>query len=54
MKNTNPHIGSSLDDFLKKEGIYDEITALVTAEKIAYQLKQRVGTRPEDLNTGDE
>jgi|SRR5882672_3254840 len=38
----NPHIGSSLDDFLKEEGIYDEVTSLVIKEKIAFQLKERM------------
>jgi hypothetical protein len=41
-KAKNPHIGSSLDSFLKEEGIYDEVTALVIKEKIAHQLKTRM------------
>jgi DNA-binding Xre family transcriptional regulator len=45
MKRRNPHIGSSLDDFLKDEGIYDEVTGLVIKEKIAYQLKKRMAAK---------
>jgi hypothetical protein len=39
MKKTkkNPHIGTSLDDFLTEDGTYDEITALVTEEKAEWQ-----------------
>ena len=32
--------GSSLDDFLKEEGIYDEVVAQVEKEVIAWQLQQ--------------
>lgn len=38
----NPHIGSSLDDFLREEGIYDEVAALSAKKKIALQLRQRM------------
>ncbi len=38
----NPHIGSSLDDFLKEDGIYDEVVALAAKKKIARQLKARM------------
>jgi predicted XRE-type DNA-binding protein len=44
-KKSNPHQGSSIDDFLKEEGIYDEVHALVIKEKIAFQLKQRMAAR---------
>ena len=40
MKKKNPHWGSSLDDFLKQEGIYDEVVAQVEKEVIARQLEQ--------------
>ncbi|HUJ03834.1 MAG TPA: hypothetical protein VLW75_09375 [Rhizomicrobium sp.] len=33
----NPHIGTALDNFLKEDGTYDEITALVTEEKAEWQ-----------------
>ncbi len=38
---TNPHIGSSFDDFLIEEGIYDEVTAEAVKRVIAWQLEQR-------------
>lgn len=38
---TNPHIGSSYDDFLVEEGIYDEVTAEAVKRVIAWQLEQR-------------
>jgi DNA-binding Xre family transcriptional regulator len=37
---TNPHIGSSFDDFLKEEGIYEEVTATAIKRVIAWQLEQ--------------
>jgi len=46
----NPHIGSSLDDFLKEDGIYDEVTSLVIKEKIAFQLKQRMAAKKISIN----
>src|SRR6266542_1984002 len=39
-KKKNPHWGSSLDSFLKEEGIYDEVVAQVEKEVIAWQLQQ--------------
>jgi hypothetical protein len=37
---TNPHIGSAFDDFLKDEGIYEEVTAAAIKRVIAWQLEQ--------------
>jgi len=39
-KRKNPHWGSSLDDFLKEEGIYEEAQEIVEKEIIAWQLAQ--------------
>lgn len=39
-KKLNPHWGSSLDDWLKEEGWYDEIKETVEKEVIAWQLVQ--------------
>ena len=36
----NPHIGSSLTDFLREEGIYEEAVADATKRVIAWQLRQ--------------
>ena len=37
-KRKNPHIGSSLDDFLKDEGIYEDVTATAIKRAIALQI----------------
>jgi DNA-binding Xre family transcriptional regulator len=37
---SNKHIGSSFDDFLKEEGIYDEVDTVATARVIAWQIQQ--------------
>ena len=44
------HIGSSLDDFLKDEGLYDEVTALVVKEKIAFQIRERMKAEKISVN----
>ncbi|EQD36117.1 hypothetical protein B1A_17998 [mine drainage metagenome] len=35
---SNRHIGSSLDDFLKEEGIFEETQAIAIKEVVAWQL----------------
>ena len=35
---TNAHIGSSFDDFLREEGIYDEVRAAAVKEVLAWQI----------------
>lgn len=40
MKKKNPHIGSSLDDFLKEEGILEEARATALKEAIAWQVQK--------------
>jgi antitoxin HicB len=37
-KPRNPHWGSTLDDFLKEEGIYEEVTTVAIKRVIARQL----------------
>ncbi|MBV9541996.1 MAG: XRE family transcriptional regulator [Alphaproteobacteria bacterium] len=49
-KKKNPHIGSSLDSFLKEDGLYDEVAALVIKEKIAFQLKRRMEAKKISVN----
>ena len=39
-KPKNPHIGGSLDDFLKEEGIYEETQAQAIKEVVAWQLAE--------------
>ena len=41
-KAKNPHLGSTLDDFLKEEGIYDEVTTAAIKRVIAWQLGQEM------------
>ena len=40
MTKKSKHWGSSLDDFLKEEGIYDEAKTQVAKEMIAWQIEQ--------------
>lgn len=40
MKGKNPHIGSSLDDFLKEEGILEETRAAALKEAVAWQVQR--------------
>ena len=37
---TNPHFGSSFEDWLKKEGIYEEATAHAIKRVLAWQIEQ--------------
>ena len=41
-KKKNNHWGSSLDDLLKEEGIYEEVTAAAIKAVIAYQLAEEM------------
>ena len=36
----NPHIGSSFDDFLREEGIYEEVTAAAVKRVLVWQIDQ--------------
>lgn len=40
MKKQKTHIGSSLDDFLKEEGILEETRAIAVKEALAWQVQQ--------------
>jgi antitoxin HicB len=40
MKRRSVHVGSSLDDFLKEEGILEETRAVAIKEAIAWQVQQ--------------
>lgn len=40
MKKKNPHIGSSLDDFLKEEGTLEEARAVAIKEALAWQVQR--------------
>ncbi len=41
----NPHRGSSLADFLKEEGIYDEVKARAEKEILAWKLQKAMKER---------
>ena len=40
MAKSSPHTGSSFDDFLKQEGIYDEVQARALKRALAEQIAQ--------------
>ena len=40
MKVRNKHIGSSLEEFLKEEGIFEETRAVALKETLAWQVRQ--------------
>ena len=40
MKKRNKHIGSSLDDFLKEEGVLEEACAIALKDAVAWQVQQ--------------
>jgi antitoxin HicB len=40
VEKTNKHRGSTLESFLEEEGVKDELKAIVTKERIAFQLPQ--------------
>lgn len=57
-KKSNPHRGSSLDDFLREEGLLEEVTAKAVKKTLAWQLakamkEQRVtkATLAQRMNT---
>jgi antitoxin HicB len=39
MKNKNPHAGSDFDDFLKEEGIFDEVEARALKRALALSVQ---------------
>jgi len=39
-KKTNPHRGSDFDDFLREEGIYEEVNAMAAKEILALQVEK--------------
>src|SRR6185437_14423734 len=39
-KKRNPHMGSSLDDLLKREGIFEELQVQAIKEVVAWQLEE--------------
>jgi antitoxin HicB len=41
-RSSNPHWGSTLDDFLQEEGIYEEVTTAAIKKVIAWQLGEEM------------
>lgn len=41
----NPHQGTSFDDFLKTDGIYEECTAVALKKVLAWQLEDAMKTQ---------
>jgi antitoxin HicB len=39
-KKRNPHMGSSLDDFLKEDGTFEELQVQAIKEVVAWQLEE--------------
>ncbi|OXC78655.1 XRE family transcriptional regulator [Caballeronia sordidicola] len=44
-KKHNPHIGSSLNEFLKEEGIFEELQTQAIKEVVAWQLSEAMKER---------
>lgn len=44
-KPKNPHVGSSFDDFLKEEGIYEDVQTTAIKRVLASQLEQAMRAR---------
>lgn len=44
MRKPNRHIGSSLDDFLRGEGVLEESRAIAIKETVAFQIQQAMET----------
>lgn len=42
MTKKNPHIGSSFDDFLKEEGLYNDVETTAIKRVLAWQLEQEM------------
>jgi antitoxin HicB len=45
MKNSNPHIGSSFDDFLEEEKLLAEASEIAIKRVIAWQLQQEIESK---------
>jgi antitoxin HicB len=45
MKNSNPHIGSSFDDFLEEENLLVEANEIAIKRVIAWQLQQEIESK---------
>ena len=44
-KKFNPHLGSDFDDFLREEGLYEEVNAGAAKKLLAWQLGQALAEK---------
>jgi hypothetical protein len=51
MRKRNKHIGSSLDDFLKEEGVLKESRAVALKETVALQVQQAMEKEKDEQGT---
>lgn len=42
MKKENKHLGSTFEEFLREEGIYEEVAEVALKEAIAYQIEKEM------------
>jgi hypothetical protein len=42
VKTENPHVGSSLDDFLRSEGLLEEARSIAIQEALAFQARKAI------------
>ena len=42
---TNPHVGSSLDDFLAEDAMLQEVTAIAVKRVIAWQIQEEMASQ---------
>jgi antitoxin HicB len=45
VKNSNPHVGSSFDDFLEEENLLTEANEIAIKRVIAWQLQQEIESK---------
>jgi DNA-binding Xre family transcriptional regulator len=45
MAKSNPHVGSSFDDFLQEEGLLEDVTAVAVKRVIAWQIAEAMKAR---------
>ena len=45
MKSSNPHIGSSLDNFLDEENLLTQVNEIAIKRVIAWQIQQEIETK---------
>jgi antitoxin HicB len=49
MKNSNPHIGSSFDDFLDEENLLAQVNEIAIKRVIIWQFQQEIETKQKSI-----